>query len=147
MPESLLLAIALLLCVAGLSWLALAMKAHWQQVYGSVPRAAGTVVTLRVLGGLALFAALLVCFVADHATMAPLVWVLALAASALLVAFTLSWRPRWLCWLVPWARPVSGDDKSSNDSADGIDDAGSHTVSTEQSYAPSASPGKQYTNL
>jgi Protein of unknown function (DUF3325) len=40
--------------------------------------------------------------------MAALVWVMFLAASALLVAFTLAWRPRWLAWLAPPARPKAG---------------------------------------
>ena len=39
--------------------------------------------------------------------MAALVWVMALAAAALVVAFTLSWRPRWLAPLVAWVRPAA----------------------------------------
>jgi len=35
--------------------------------------------------------------------MAALVWGMALAGSALIVAFTLTWRPRWLAPLVVWA--------------------------------------------
>ena len=33
--------------------------------------------------------------------MAALLWVMALAGSALAVALVLAWRPRWLWWLVP----------------------------------------------
>jgi hypothetical protein len=36
--------------------------------------------------------------------MAALVWVMGLAAAALAVAFTLTWRPRWLMVLMPWVR-------------------------------------------
>ena len=41
-------------------------------------------------------AALALCLWVDHASMAVLVWVMAVAASALVVALTLTWRPRWL---------------------------------------------------
>jgi hypothetical protein len=97
-----LLAAAVLLAWCGTAWLALAMDVHWRQVRsGSVPTRA-TSRALRASGALALLASLLVCLRADHATMAPLVWVMALAAGALLVALLLAWRPRWLAPLVVW---------------------------------------------
>lgn len=95
MPDALKFTIALAGCVAGMGWLALAMEVHWQQVCAR-PLSRHAAVVLRVLGALALGASLLACFWVDHATMAPLVWVMAIAGAALLVAFTLSWRPRWL---------------------------------------------------
>ncbi|MFT3954511.1 MAG: DUF3325 family protein [Piscinibacter sp.] len=104
-----LLAVALLLSTCGLGWLALAMESHWQQVRGDPAAGRGTVQLLRVLGAAALLLALLLCLRADHATMAVLVWVMALAASALLIAFSLSWRPRWLRPLVAWLRPGRSD--------------------------------------
>lgn len=101
MREAGLLAAALLACLAGMGWLALAMDVHWAQVRGpALPRA--TARRLRLLGALSLGAALVLCLRADHASMAVLVWVMALAAAALVVALTLSWRPRWLrvlAWL------------------------------------------------
>lgn len=100
-----LLSLALLCSVAGLAWLALAMEVHWQQAratHGQPGR--GTVIGLRVLGAIALLASLLACLGADHASMAVLVWVMSLAAASLVVALTLAWRPRWLAWLVRWAR-------------------------------------------
>jgi len=36
------------------------------------------------------------CLTADHASMAALVWVMGLAASALAIAFALTWKPQWL---------------------------------------------------
>ena len=54
----------------------------------------------------ALLASLLLCLRADHASMAVLVWVMSLAAAALLVAFTLAWRPHWLRWFWWGAGPV-----------------------------------------
>lgn len=86
----------------GLAWLALAMDAHWKQVRGPQPPARRTVLTLRVFGALALALSLGLCLSADHASMASLVWVLALAAGALMVAFTLAWRPRMMAPLVAW---------------------------------------------
>jgi len=94
---------ALLACMAGMGWLALAMPAHAQQVWGRAV-APATARVLRVLGTLGLLASLALCLAVDHASMAVLVWVMALAGSALLVAFSLSWRARWLRVLAPWIR-------------------------------------------
>ncbi len=100
MPEALAYAAALGACVAGMGWLALAMQPHWEQVRGAQPLPRSTAFVLRVLGAAALAASLALCFRVDHATMAPLVWVMALAGAALIVAFTLAWRPRWLSVLL-----------------------------------------------
>ena len=99
-----LLAFALVANTAGLAWLALAMDAHWKQVRGAQELSPRAGLVLRLLGGSALFLSLVLCLLADHATMASLVWVMALAAAALAVAFTLSWRPRLLAPLVAWIR-------------------------------------------
>ncbi len=92
-------------CVAGLGWLALAMEVHWHQVRGGQPPAAPR--WLRALGVLALLLSLLACLRADHASMAALVWVMTLAAAALTVTFTLSWRPRLLLPLAFWVAVVA----------------------------------------
>lgn len=96
MPDALVLAAALALCVAGLAWIALAMDTHWQQVRGPRPAGRGAVLVLRLLGAAALAASLALCLQVDHGTMAALVWIMSLAAAALTVAFTLSARPGWL---------------------------------------------------
>jgi hypothetical protein len=95
---------ALLACICGFAWLAFAMEPHWRQVRGDVPIKRGTVSVLRILGAAALFGALLLCLQVDHVSMASLVWVMALAAAALIITFTLAWRPRTLAWLIAWAR-------------------------------------------
>ncbi len=106
-PDSLWLLVALLCSLVGIGWLALAMEVHWQQVRGAQAQAGrATVFALRVLGAAALLASLLLCLRADHASMAVLVWVMSLAAAALLVAFTLAWRPHWLRWFWWGAGPV-----------------------------------------
>ena len=102
MSDAGLLLVALASSVAGLAWLALAMETHWQQVRGEAAPGRGTARVLRLLGSAALLASLLICLRVDHASMAALVWVMALAAAALVVAFTLSWRPLWLAPLVAW---------------------------------------------
>ncbi len=102
MPNALLLFFALLCCVFGFAWLALTMKPHWRQVRGDQLLPKQTVLTLRVLGSLGLLASLVVCLVADHPSMAVLVWVMVLAVAALVVAFTFTWRPRTFAPLVMW---------------------------------------------
>src|SRR5688500_12800065 len=98
-----LLLAALLASVAGMGWLALSMQVHAQQVWGRSPTLAA-VRLLRGLGMLGLAADLGLCFLVDHASMAALVWIMALVAAALSVAFTLAWRARWLRVLAPWLR-------------------------------------------
>jgi Protein of unknown function (DUF3325) len=62
---------------------------------------------LRVLGALAITGSLLLCLRADHPGMAALVWIMALALAAMMVAFTLSWRPRVLAPLVAWVKTAA----------------------------------------
>lgn len=107
MHNALMFLAALLAVLLGAAWLALSLESHWRQVRGEHAVDAadpGTVRLLRVLGALSLGAALLICLRVDHPSMAVLVWVMALAAAALLVAFPLSWRPRLLAPLVAWVR-------------------------------------------
>lgn len=110
MPEAatqaLLLAAAVLSSVAGCGWLALAMEPHWQQVRGGREAPSTIVRGLRVLGSGALASSLALCLAADHPSMAALVWVMALAAGALVTALLLAWRPNWLGLLLgPVGRP------------------------------------------
>jgi uncharacterized protein DUF3325 len=100
MADPLLLTASFALSVCGMAWLALAMKPHWVQVRGSAPHSATTARNLRVAGAVALLLSLVVCLLVDHASMASLVWVMNVSASALIVAMTLAYRPSWLSWLV-----------------------------------------------
>lgn len=104
MADTLLLGASLALAVCGMGWLALAMKPHWAQVRGSAPHGATTARNLRIAGGVALLLSLVVCLLVDHASMASLVWVMNVSASALIVAMTLTYRPSWLGWLVGGSR-------------------------------------------
>ena len=105
MPDTVLatclLLAAWLASVAGMGWLAVSMPVHAQQAWERIPSSA-TRRLLRCLGVVGIAAALGLCLTADHASMAVLVWVMASTGAALLVAFTLAWRPRWLRVLAPW---------------------------------------------
>lgn len=94
---------AFLASVAGMGWLALSMQVHAQLVWGGALTAASPLL-LRTLGASALALALWLCLRVDHASMAVLVWVMTLAATAILVAFILTWRASWLRVLAPWLR-------------------------------------------
>ncbi|MFZ6731651.1 DUF3325 domain-containing protein [Undibacterium sp. Ji42W] len=103
MLDTLLLIAALAASVAGMGWLALSMEVHWEQVNGTISQPPQLVTRLRGLGAAGLFVSLLLCLKVDHASMATLVWIMALAFAAISTAFTLTWRPRWLWVLVFWA--------------------------------------------
>ncbi|MDG2518000.1 DUF3325 domain-containing protein [Lysobacter soli] len=103
MLSACLLSAAFASAIAGMGWLALSMPVHAQQVWGDVlsPVSARA---LRWMGASGLLVALALCLAVDHASMASLVWVMTLAASALAIAFALSSRPAWLRGLAPWVR-------------------------------------------
>jgi hypothetical protein len=102
MHDGLMLLIALLASLAGMGWLALSMDVHWAQARGAAPQPALLVNTLRTLGAAALTLSLALCLAVDSASIAVLVWCMALAASTLIVAFTLTWRASVLGMLVFW---------------------------------------------
>ena len=102
MAEAFLLFIAAAACVCGMAWFALSLDAHWRQLRSGTPSQA-LVRQLRLLGWVCMALSLLLCLAVDHASMASLVWIMMVAASALIVAFTLSWRPRLLGPLIAWA--------------------------------------------
>jgi len=113
MADAALLAAALGTATCGMAWLALAKKPHWAQVRGTEALALRSARTLQTLGASALLASLVLCLRADHVSMASLVWVMTMAASALIVTFTLAYRPRWLGWLVFWMKRYPSSAASS----------------------------------
>jgi len=94
--SGLLLTAAWLVCAMGMACLALAMEAHWSQVRAGRALSPNGAWRLRALGVAGLALSLVLCLAADHPSMAVLVWVMTIGASALVVALTLTWRPRWL---------------------------------------------------
>lgn len=105
MAESLLLVAAYLCGQLGMACLALTLRVHFAQTLGGQSPTPRGVQVLRLLGAVGLMGALLLCFVANHASMAPLVWVMMLGVWVVAVAFTLTYRPRALRML---AKLVSG---------------------------------------
>lgn len=104
MSKVLWLAAATMLSIGGMVWLALAMNVHWKQVMQRPAPDALRARLLPAMGTAALLASLLACLMADRPSMAALVWVMLLALAAVLVALTLTWRPRTLRLLLPWLR-------------------------------------------
>lgn len=95
MSEVLWHALTLASSALGMAWLALGMAVHWQQSCGALP-APARLRRLRAQGWLTLAASLGCALAADHPGMAMLVWPLALAAAAFIVAMLLAFRPHWL---------------------------------------------------
>lgn len=83
-----------------MAWLALSQDVHWQQAVGGKPGSDNSLraSVYRLLGGSGLGISLLFTLLADHPTMAALVWFMLSAASAFLVAMLFTWRARWLRW-------------------------------------------------
>lgn len=103
-PTAVLLAAAAVASFVSFSWLALAMDAHWHQVQGGRHPSARARRALRGLGSAGLAASLALCLVADHPTIAVLVWIMLLPPTALAVSMTLTWRPALLRALWPAGR-------------------------------------------
>ena len=112
MVDALLLGASFVCAFCGMGWLALAMKPHWAQVRGADSPSAAPVRTLRVYGATSLLLSLAACLAADHVSMASLVWIMTLGASALAVAMALAYAPRLLTplLLLPLRLPVRGRD-------------------------------------
>lgn len=91
-----LLAGAVVANISGFAWLSLAMDVHWQQVQASIAPSTRTRNLLRMLGGGSFLVGAVFCFLADHPSMAVLVWLMLLVAAAPVVAMVLAWRPRLL---------------------------------------------------
>lgn len=107
MPEAIWLAASFAASGVGMGWLALALDPHWQQVNGPAPLPRPTRRLLRAAGSAALAFSLIACFLADHPSMAPLVWIMGLTVGALAVALVLAWRPRFLAILYRAPRSAS----------------------------------------
>jgi len=102
MSEALWLAAAAVLSMHGMGWLALAMDAHWGQVMHSpAENFLRTRGVLRALGAVTLSLSFLACLMADRPSIAALVWVMLLTASALAVALLLARWPKVLRVLCP----------------------------------------------
>lgn len=93
---------AIFTTMLGMASLALSLPNHWRQVTGIETSLPSTSEQrgLRIFGYLSLVVSLVLCLVADHPTMAVLVWVMLLALAAKGVAIILTCRQHWLKPLV-----------------------------------------------
>jgi hypothetical protein len=95
------LVISFLASLAGMAWLALSLDVHWRQACGDAPLRGAVRRWLRLAGAFALLLSLAVSFLADHPTMAPLVWIMGIGVAALLTGMLLAWRPGVLASIAP----------------------------------------------
>lgn len=93
---------AIFITLLGMSSLALSLPNHWRQVTGIETSLPSTYEQrgLRIFGYISLVVSLVLCLLADHPTMAVLVWIMLLALAAKGVAIILTWRQHWLKPLV-----------------------------------------------
>jgi hypothetical protein len=104
MADALLLSLAFVCSFAGMAALALALKPHWDEARAPHPYPMSGVRALRGFGAVALALSLALCLVAEHPSLASLIWMMASTISALIVAFVLAYRPRWIGWVAAWLR-------------------------------------------
>jgi len=91
-----LLVLAMTSSLSGMAWLALAKKAHWQQLCGEGSLPKNKPMLYRLLGYTALLVSLALCILADNTSIAILVWVMSMTLGVICIAFALSFRPQWL---------------------------------------------------
>lgn len=87
---------ALLLDLLGFALLALSQPHHRERAYESYGTVAFAHPTQRAIGFIAIGLSLCASIASQGASFGCLLWVLLMSASAFTVAFTLTWRPRWL---------------------------------------------------
>ena len=88
--------IAWLLNLLGFALLALSQPRHLQRVFGENRTVALAPTAQRAIGFIAIVLSLVVCCTSQGASFGTLLWVLEMAAAAMAVALTLTWRPHWL---------------------------------------------------
>lgn len=103
MNDALWLIAAFITLLTGMGWFALSMQIHWEQVFNMTARKSPRWL-LRIQGCVALLMSAVFCGIADHPSMAVLVWVLLLSAAAFVVAMLLSGYPVVLRILWPHTR-------------------------------------------
>ncbi|MDO8826208.1 DUF3325 domain-containing protein [Methylophaga sp.] len=89
---------AIFTTMLGMASLALSLPNHWRQVTGietSLPSPSQQN-ALRIFGYSTLVVSFVLCLLADHPTMAVLVWVMLLSLAGKGIASILTWRQHWL---------------------------------------------------
>ncbi|MGH8052849.1 MAG: DUF3325 domain-containing protein [Stenotrophomonas sp.] len=100
--------LSLALSYSGFTALSLAMDKHQQELHGKAQHNTKRMRVWRWLGWAALTVAFGLCVWSQGWALGPVVWLGALTAAGLLIAFGLyPYRPRWIVPLA-WALPVLG---------------------------------------
>ncbi|MEM0912437.1 MAG: DUF3325 domain-containing protein, partial [Pseudomonadota bacterium] len=97
----LLLSLASVITVVSFGWLALAMNSHWKQVFAQTGPTKPTQTRLRIMACAGLLTSLWLCLLANHASIAALVWIMLLTGAAFLIGMLLSWKPKVLRGIFP----------------------------------------------
>ena len=98
MMGALLLLLASCASYAGFACLALSMPEHWESAGGNPDQQTKRRQGLKLCGALMLCVAFAICIWRDGVSFGTILWVIMMTASAIAVAFTLSWCPRLLLW-------------------------------------------------
>ena len=106
MPDFMTLTLAFAAAVVGMGWLALTIDMNYARVGKRGALTSSGLARLRLLSTIGVTASLALCLSVDHVSMAALVWIMLLAAAALVITFTLAWRAHWLAVLAPRSRRV-----------------------------------------
>lgn len=106
MRETMLLAALLAAAYCGFTALAVAQPRHWTRVIGEGAPSQRQVWRLRGGGYVLLLVAFALALLRDGASFGIVLWATAISLSAMSVAFTLTWRPRWALMIVaPLGQP------------------------------------------
>ena len=100
--------LSIALSYSGFTALSLAMDKHQQELHGKTQASPGRMRAWRWLGWFVLTAAFALCVWKHGWALGPVLWLGALTAAGLVIAFGLyPYRPRWIVPLA-WALPVVG---------------------------------------
>lgn len=108
MLEALSLTAAWMSSLTGFSILALAQDRHWEAVTGMAADRRRHGAHLRVVGGALQCAACALTVPSQGMAFGILLWAIAMTAAAMLIAFTLAWRPHWMAGVARVCRKWPG---------------------------------------
>jgi Protein of unknown function (DUF3325) len=96
MPDAVLLASLFAANYCGLGLLASSQAKNWSRVSGTRQQQLGAKWFVRAVGCGLLIGSLVVAILRQGASFGTILWCTSLSVAAIAVAFTLTWRPRWL---------------------------------------------------
>ena len=92
---------ATLITIVSFGWLALAMNKHWRQVFNTDGPSERIKTVLRLLACLGLLVSFYICLLANHASIAALVWIMLLTGASIVIGMLLTWKPSVLKVIFP----------------------------------------------